>query len=77
MHWNILSDNNTYDSFPKVPEKYLKWDYRFELIQQHIKYLDPDCLGLSEVDVLPLYAKLADVLKKMGYADYFVEKSSE
>jgi len=32
MHWNILADKLAYGSFDKVPEKYLKWDYRFNLI---------------------------------------------
>ena len=76
MHWNILADTHAHDSFPKVPHQYLKWEYRFELLKQHIARMDPDCLGLSEVDVLPLYKALADALAKMGYADYFVEKSS-
>jgi mRNA deadenylase 3'-5' endonuclease subunit Ccr4 len=31
MHWNILADKLS-DAFPKVPEEYLKWQYRFKLI---------------------------------------------
>lgn len=36
----------------------------------------PDVFGLSEVDVLPHYRKVADAFAKLGYQDYFVEKSS-
>ena len=76
MHWNILADKLAHDSFTKVPKEYLKWEYRLELIKQHISRVDPDVLGLSEVDVLPLYRELAEIMKKMGYSDYFVEKPS-
>ena len=58
MHWNILADKLS-DAFPKVPKMYLKWEYRFRLIIQHIKEVDPDCVGLSELDVLPLYKEIA------------------
>ena len=76
MHWNILADKLTQGThgFPKVPEEYLRWPYRLNLIKQHIKQIDPDVIGLSEVDVLPLYRDVADTLSKMGYADFFKEK---
>ena len=32
LHWNILADRLS-DSFPKVPQRYLDWDYRFRLIK--------------------------------------------
>jgi len=58
MHWNVLADKLS-DAFPKVPPIYLKWEYRFRLIILHIKEVDPDCIGLSELDVLPLYKEIA------------------
>lgn len=70
MHWNILADKLS-DAFPKVPIMYLKWEYRFRLIIQHIKEVDPDCVGLSELDVLPLYKEIAAAMYKLGYSDYF------
>ena len=74
MHWNILADSLAHESFSKVPKDYLKWEYRFELMKQHIKSVNPDVIGLSEVDVLPLYREIAEWFNKQGYADYFVEK---
>ena len=77
MHWNILANSLAFGSFDKVPEEYLKWDYRFNLIQQHIKDIDPDVLGMSEVDCFPLYDQIRSSMYEMGYLDYFVEKSSK
>ena len=74
MHWNILADRLAHETFPKVPKKYLRWSYRFKLIMQHIRNTDADIIGLSEVDVLPLYRDIADAMNKLGYADYFKEK---
>ena len=74
MHWNILADKLAHGSFDKVPVDYLKWSYRFHLIKQHIIALNPDVIGLSEVDVLPLYREIADFMNNRGYSDYFVEK---
>ena len=54
MHWNILADKLS-DNFPKVPAEFLKWDYRFNLIIQHIEQINPDVIGLSELDIYPLY----------------------
>lgn len=54
MHWNILADKLA-TNFPKVPKDFLKMEYRFELIKQHIKLVNPDVVGLSEVDVPPVY----------------------
>lgn len=38
--------------------------------------MDPDVVGLSEVDVPPLYQEIQAFMRKEGYADYFVEKPS-
>ena len=54
LHWNILA-NKLADAFDKVPRDYLKWSYRFNLIKQHLLSVDADVVGLSEVDVMPLY----------------------
>jgi len=32
LHWNVLADKLV-DSFPKVPKKFLEWDYRFNLMK--------------------------------------------
>jgi mRNA deadenylase 3'-5' endonuclease subunit Ccr4 len=61
MHWNILADKLA-DSFDKVPKDFLKWEYRFDLIKKHIKQVNPDVVGLSEVDVLPLYREIAEFM---------------
>jgi len=76
MHWNILADKLAYGSFPLVEERYLKWEFRFSLILQQIKQMDPDCIGLSEVDVMPHYKRIAEAMSSLGYQDYFVEKSN-
>ena len=76
LHWNILADRLAHESFSKVPKEFLSWDYRFSLILQHIKDVQPDVFGLSEVDVLPHYRNIADAFARMGYMDYFVEKSN-
>ena len=75
MHWNILA-NKLADAFPKVPQEFLAWDYRFNLIIQHIEHINPDCIGLSEVDLYPIYKDIAYAMQKLGYTDYFVEKSN-
>ena len=74
MHWNILADKLAYGSFSKVPNHFLNWNYRFNLIQQHIKQVGPDIVGLSELDVIPRYNEVATFMNKLGYNDYFVEK---
>lgn len=56
-----------------VEKDYLKWQYRFELIKQNIKQLDPDIIGLCEVDVMPLYKQISEAMAKLGFADYFCE----
>ena len=38
--------------------------------------VDPDIMGLSEVDVNPLFKEIQSSFNKMGYSDYFVEKKS-
>ena len=38
--------------------------------------MNPDVVGLSEVDVLPLYREIAEFMASQGYSDYFVEKSN-
>ena len=75
MHWNILADKLS-DAFPKVSPEFLKWEYRLNLILKHIEYLNPDCIGLSELDVYPIYKDVANGLQKLGYNDYFIEKSN-
>ena len=45
-------------------------------MKQHISEVDPDCIGLSEVDVPPLYQSFQEDLKLLGYDGYFVEKSN-
>lgn len=77
MHWNVLADKLAFDSFDKVPEKFLKWQYRFPLIIQHIKEIDADIVGLSEVDIQPLYDEYRYEMAKLGYLDYFVEKKNK
>ena len=54
MHWNILADKLS-DAFPKVSKEFLKWDYRFKVILAHVEKINPDVIGMSEVDVNPLY----------------------
>lgn len=46
------------------------------MIKKHIKDVDPDVFGLSEVDCLPMYRSIADAFAMMGYQDFFVEKSN-
>jgi mRNA deadenylase 3'-5' endonuclease subunit Ccr4 len=75
LHWNVLADKLA-NSFPKVPKDFLRWEYRFELMKQHIRSVDPDVIGLSEVDVMPLYRQLQEFMSSQGYADFFVEKSN-
>ena len=43
---------------------------------EHIKNTDPDVIGLSEVDVYPLYEDYRHAMNQLGYFDYFVEKSN-
>ena len=76
MHWNMLADKLADDYFPKVPEDYLKWSHRFPLILQQIKSVDPDVIGLSEVDCFPLYDEVRVAMYELGYLDYFYEKSN-
>ena len=71
-----MADKLAHDSFPKVNQEYLNWDYRFSLIKKHIKDVDPDVFGLSEVDCFSKYRSIADAFAMMGYQDFFVEKSS-
>lgn len=75
MHWNILADKLAIN-FDKVPKDFLKWEYRFELIKQHIKSVNPDVVGLSEVDVPPIYDTIQAFMHKLGYDDYFVPKQN-
>lgn len=42
---------------------------------QHITHLNPDCLGLSEIDA-PMHKAIADALKTIGYNDYFSDKKN-
>ena len=52
-HWNILAQKLTNKFiYPQVNEEWLKWDHRFELMKDHIRQLDADILGLSELDTL-------------------------
>ena len=74
MHWNVLADFLAYD-FEKVPDLYLKWHFRFPMIIQHIKDVNADIIGLSEVDVYPIYEQYQEELAKMGYLGLFHEKS--
>jgi mRNA deadenylase 3'-5' endonuclease subunit Ccr4 len=74
MHWNILADSLAFDSFPKVPDSLLQWNYRFPLIMEHIKQVDPDCLGLSEVDLPPIKEQVEAALEQLGYATFFFPK---
>lgn len=74
MHWNILADKLAHGTFEKVPKDYVKWEYRFELIKQHINNVNPDAIGLSEVDVEPIYNQIQSFMNKLGYDDYFVPK---
>ena len=76
MHWNMLADKLADDYFPKVPEDYLRWSHRFPLILQQIKSVDPDVVGLSEVDCFPLYDEVRVAMYELGYLDYFYEKSN-
>ena len=76
LHWNILADKLA-KNFPKVPEEYLLWEYRFEMIKQHILQVNPDVFGLSELDLPPLYADVVDAFGKLGYHNYFVAKSNK
>lgn len=75
LHWNVLADKLS-NNFPKVPEQYLHWEYRFEMIKQHIIQVDPDVFGLSELDLPPLYADVVDAFSKLGYHNKFVPKSN-
>lgn len=53
MHWNILADKLTDQRMlPEVDPKYLSWPYRCKLVQKHISEINPDILGLSELDCL-------------------------
>ena len=54
MQWNILAQALTsQESFPRVPAKYLTWEYRLPLIIDHIRSVDADLIGLCEVDGMP------------------------
>ena len=43
-------------------------------MKQHIKSVNPDVIGLSEVDVPPLYHQIQSFMNKLGYCDFFVQK---
>ena len=49
MQFNILADELAYD-FPKVPEEYLKWDYRLPLILRHMLQFECDIICTEEND---------------------------
>ena len=66
MHWNILADKLT-QSFDKVPNKYLDWSYRWKMMQQQILQVDPDFIGLSEVDK---YTEIREWLEDQGYKGF-------
>ena len=74
MHWNVLADKLAHDSFTKVPQEYLQWSYRLNLILQHVKVVDADMIGLSEVDLQPLYGQIEEGMAKLGYTGYFHQK---
>ena len=74
MHWNVLADFLAHD-FEKVPELYLKWEYRFPMIIDHIKNVDADIVGLSEVDCYPIFEQYQEEMQKLGYMWFFHEKS--
>ena len=56
MHWNILSQKRADNEFTKViPDQYLKWGHRNLLIQEHIRNVDADIIGLCDIDIGPKF----------------------
>lgn len=72
MHWNILADKLS-QNFDRVPNKLLDWKYRWPLIQQEVKQVDPDFVGLSEVDK---YDQIREWMESQGYRGYLGMKKN-
>jgi len=49
VHWNVLADSLS-DGFPYVNPKYLKWQYRLNLILKQLQKTNADIINLVEVD---------------------------
>lgn len=77
MHWNVLADTLSQGSFDNVPKDLLGWEYRWELMKQHFSNVDPDVLGLSEVDLDPMMNAFEEFMSKRGYDSYFVPKTGK
>lgn len=92
-HWNVLAQKLTNKFiYPQVKEEWLDWSHRFPLIKQHLRELNADVLGLSELDTLhkelELYAQANQVGRRahvdivqflsdeLGYDSYILEKDS-
>jgi hypothetical protein len=39
--------------------------------------VNPNVFGLSELDLLPIYADVSEAFNKLGYQNYFVAKSNK
>ena len=82
MHWNILAQRLA-ESFDKIPNDspILYYKNRLSLFKQHFEALDPDIIGLSEVDAISgdnieTLLELLKIMKNLGYAHYYHEKSN-
>lgn len=71
MHWNILSQKRADNEFEKIiPEQYLKWGHRNLLIQEHIRNVDADIIGLCDIDIGPKFTFFQRSMKTNGYGCY-------
>ena len=50
LTWNILCDKLAYNSFDRVPDQYIDWEYREPLIISFVLSSQADVICLQEVD---------------------------
>ena len=71
MHWNVLSDFRAKATLKQSIEPYiLDWSNRSFLIQEHIKSVDPDIIGLCDVDGGSRNKFLSNSICSLGYQEY-------
>ena len=74
MHWNILSDYRAKWTFEGIiDETILDWSNRSFLIQEHIKYVNPDVLGLCDIDTGGRHKFLSQFICSQGYKEFHKE----
>ncbi|KAL7632492.1 UNVERIFIED_CONTAM: hypothetical protein RMT77_017205 [Armadillidium vulgare] len=78
LSYNVLSQQLIFDNihlYKNCDKKYLEWSYRWPLLQQEVRHLEPDIIALQEVEGAHYHTHYLPWFTYLGYKCKYKKKT--